>query len=243
MALIYGHRGARGERPENTIEGFLHAKAAGVAGIETDIAMTADFVPVLHHDPGLADGRLICEMGFLSLKGIPSLEAALLAVREIDWLLEIKTFPPNPETSQPPAVMVEKTLAAMAAARIPAGRICILAFDWAVLRELAIQAPDVRRVCLTEPETQAARELWWGLGLTGSTPQAVAATGAYAWSAFHETLTAAQIAEAHALGLKVFAWTVNDENDFNRLAPLVDGIITDHPSRFIPPRYCHTPRN
>jgi glycerophosphoryl diester phosphodiesterase len=59
MATIYGHRGARAERPENTIEGFVHAVARGVAGIETDIALSADFCPVLHHDPEFSDGRRI----------------------------------------------------------------------------------------------------------------------------------------------------------------------------------------
>ena len=55
-AAIYGHRGARAERPENTMDGFLHAAATGVAGIETDIALSADACPVLHHDPELPDG-------------------------------------------------------------------------------------------------------------------------------------------------------------------------------------------
>ncbi len=242
MALIFGHRGARGERPENSIAGFLHAKAAGVAGIETDIAMTADFVPVLHHDPQLEDGRLIRHLLLSELSGIPKLADAFWALPDMDWLLEIKTFPPSPELSHPPGVVVENVLMALAAAEIPAERIFILAFDWAVLRVVARLAPDLRRVCLTEPETEAARDLWWGEGFAGSTPQAVAATGAYAWSAFHETLDAPRIAEAQALGLKVFTWTVNEPEEFARLAPLVDGVITDVPSRFIRPQF-HTPRN
>ena len=56
-AKIYGHRGAMGERPENTLEGFLYAQSLGVAGIETDIVLTRDLVPVLRHDANLADGR------------------------------------------------------------------------------------------------------------------------------------------------------------------------------------------
>jgi glycerophosphoryl diester phosphodiesterase len=235
MTLIYGHRGARGERGENTIEGFLHAKSAGVDGIETDIALTADFVPVLHHDPELADGRLIRDLNFAELSGVPSLAEALRAVHT-EWLLEIKTFPPAPEKSQPPALVVEKVLEAVGSARLPAERLCILAFDWAVLRELAAREPKIRRVCLTEPQTEAARDLWWGPGFAGaSTPRAVAQTGAYAWSAFHETLAAPQIAEARAMGLKIFTWTVNHADEFARLAGLVDGVITDFPSRFIPP--------
>jgi len=242
MTVIYGHRGARGERAENTIEGFLHAKSVGVGGIETDIALTADFVPVLHHDPELADGRLIRNLNFSELRGTPSLADALRTV-DTDWLLEIKTFAPAPEKSHPPALVVEKVLEDIAGAKIPAARLCILAFDWAVLREVAAQAPEIRRVCLTEPETEAARDLWWGPGYAAATtPQAVAQTGAYAWAAFHETLTAPQIAEARALGLKIFTWTVNGAEDYARLAGLVDGIITDVPSKFIPPPR-QTPKN
>jgi len=238
QALIYGHRGARGERPENTIEGFLHAQAVGAAGIETDIAMTADFVPVLHHDPQLADGRLIRNFSRLQLPVMPTLSEAFFAVPHIDWLLEIKTFPPRPETAHPPAALVENVLAVIAAAAIPESRLSILAFDWSVLREVAARAPKIRRVCLTEPDTEAARDLWWGAGFSGATtPLAVAATGADAWSAFHETLTEAKIAEARALGLKIFAWTVNRPEDIARLAPLVDGIITDFPEKIIPPRH------
>jgi len=234
QALVYGHRGARGERAENTIEGFLHAQAVGVAGIETDIAMTADFVPVLHHDPQLKDGRLIRDLRFSELSGIPTLAEAFFSVPDIEWLLEVKTFPPFPEKSHPPAAVVDKVLAAVAAAEIPETRLRILAFDWAVLREVAVRAPKIRRVCLTEPETEAARDLWWGGGFgTASTPEAVAATGADAWAGFYETLTEAKIAEARALGLEIFAWTVNGAEDFARLAPLVDGVITDFPARFM----------
>ena len=48
-----GHRGARGLYPENTLEGFVRAAALGVDGIEIDIAMTADDVVVVTHDPAL----------------------------------------------------------------------------------------------------------------------------------------------------------------------------------------------
>lgn len=50
---LHGHRGCRGLRPENTIAGIQHALALGVSGVEIDIAVTADGIPVLHHDPVL----------------------------------------------------------------------------------------------------------------------------------------------------------------------------------------------
>ncbi|MDR3529909.1 MAG: glycerophosphodiester phosphodiesterase [Rhodopila sp.] len=50
---IRGHRGARALFPENTLEGFLAAAALGVTAFELDVAMTADGVVVVSHDPAL----------------------------------------------------------------------------------------------------------------------------------------------------------------------------------------------
>jgi glycerophosphoryl diester phosphodiesterase len=231
---LYGHRGARGEKPENTLEGFLHAQALGLAGVETDMALTADLVPVLHHNPALEDGRLIKHMKFADLPAeIPSLAQALHAVPGIEWLLEIKTFPDQPEQSYPPSLMVQQMLAVLG--EVPGIALRVLAFDWAVLRALAAQAPWVRRVCLTAPKMAEAREIWWGPGFAGlSVPQAVAAANAHGWAAFQGTLSPAEAEQAQTLGLEVFAWTVNEAEDFYRLAPLVDGIVTDHPARLLP---------
>jgi glycerophosphoryl diester phosphodiesterase len=234
-AAIYGHRGARGECPENTIAGFAHALTAGVTGFETDISLTADLIPVLHHNPDLADGRLIRNLNFASLSGIPTLAQALSQFPNLNWLLEIKTFPPTPEKCFAPALMVEKTLEAIVTSGISPERVSILAFDWSVLREVAAQAPTIPRVCLTAPDTEAEPALWWGVPSPVSTPQAVADTGATAWAAYFETLTAEKIQQARALGLKIYSWTVNDPAQFKRLSPLIDIIMTDHPTRFIPP--------
>jgi len=234
MTAIYGHRGARGEMPENTIEGFRHAQAAGAAGIETDIAVTADFCAVLHHDPELPDGRLIRALNFAALPGIPTLAAALRAIPETDWLLEIKTFPDQPEKTHSAALMVRAVRAALACAALPPSRLHVLAFDWAVLAELRAQAPELRRVCLTAPATEAARKTWWGPGYDAlTTPQAVARAGAQTWAPWFENLTPAHCAEAHARGLQIIPWTVNETADVARLLPLVDGLITDYPSRHV----------
>ncbi|HEY1857429.1 glycerophosphodiester phosphodiesterase [Acidocella sp.] len=233
MATIYGHRGARAERPENTIEGFVHAVARGVAGIETDIALSADFCPVLHHDPEFSDGRRIKDLPRSELPPeVPTLEAALNRLPDIEWLLEIKTFPDAPERSHPPELVATRVLEVLEKA--PAQKIVIFVFDWAVLRAVAAGNPALRRVCLTAPKTAQHRNVWWGPGFDGmSIPQAVAATGAWGWAAEQKSLSQAEIDEAHELGLKIFAWTVNERQDFDRLAPWVDGIITDHPSRFL----------
>jgi glycerophosphoryl diester phosphodiesterase len=49
-----GHRGAAGSAPENTIAGLQMAAALDAPGVELDVMLTADGVPVLHHDVTLA---------------------------------------------------------------------------------------------------------------------------------------------------------------------------------------------
>lgn len=51
---LQGHRGARGLAPENTLAAFERALAIGVSTLETDVHLSADGVPVLHHDPRLS---------------------------------------------------------------------------------------------------------------------------------------------------------------------------------------------
>lgn len=48
--LIIGHRGSMGERPENTASSFRKAISDGADGIEFDIHLTADGIPVVIHD-------------------------------------------------------------------------------------------------------------------------------------------------------------------------------------------------
>ena len=48
--LIYAHRGLSGRYPENTLLAFREALAAGVDGIELDVHVTADGIPVVIHD-------------------------------------------------------------------------------------------------------------------------------------------------------------------------------------------------
>ena len=48
--IAFGHRGARAHAPENTLAGFELALKLGATGLESDIWVTADGVPVLDHD-------------------------------------------------------------------------------------------------------------------------------------------------------------------------------------------------
>ncbi|MCP5056149.1 MAG: hypothetical protein GY937_05410 [bacterium] len=48
--LLFGHRGASGERPENTLPAFEHAVREGVAALETDVHLTRDGEVAVFHD-------------------------------------------------------------------------------------------------------------------------------------------------------------------------------------------------
>ena len=47
-----------------------------------------------------------------------------------------------------------------------------------------------------------------------------------------QIITEASVAAAHALGLEIHAWTINDEAEMERLLDLgVDALMTDFPAR------------
>ncbi len=48
--LIIGHRGLRGHAPENTLRSFQMALASGADGVEMDVQISKDGVPVVFHD-------------------------------------------------------------------------------------------------------------------------------------------------------------------------------------------------
>lgn len=53
----FAHRGAKAYAPENTLEAFALALRLGASGLESDVWLTADGVPVLDHD-GVVKARL-----------------------------------------------------------------------------------------------------------------------------------------------------------------------------------------
>jgi glycerophosphoryl diester phosphodiesterase len=69
---VIGHRGNRAYAPENTIESFTQAVNLGADAIEFDVRLSADGIPVVHHDPTLnrtTDGiGEIARTSFVKLK-------------------------------------------------------------------------------------------------------------------------------------------------------------------------------
>lgn len=267
---IQGHRGARALFPENTLEGFVAAAALGVKAFELDVAMTADGVVVVTHDPALnpdttrdASGAWLPERGptIYSLTRaalcqydvgrirpgsrtaalfpvqapndgarIPTLADVLKALPDARFTIEVKTNPEHPDWTARPQALTDASLAIIDAARATP-RIILESFDWRVQRHVRRTRPDIRLAWLTSATTVRGATLWWdGAAPTKSVPTSVAAEGGPIWAPDHIDLSESQIQEAHALGLSVLAWTVNQPDDMRRLIDWgVDGLISDRP--------------
>jgi glycerophosphoryl diester phosphodiesterase len=157
--------------------------------------------------------------------------------------IETKIEPTDPEGTVPPDRFVLALLSALRGADMDT-RVTVQSFDWRTLVLLRKLAPEIALVALTDQQPdedtmevgQPGASPWLG-GLDvddygGSVPKTVAALGARTWSPHARDLAPAAIAEAHALGLALVPWTVNERADMEAaLAAGVDGLITDYPDR------------
>jgi glycerophosphoryl diester phosphodiesterase len=69
--LGFAHRGASADAPENTLPAFRLALAAGCSGLESDVWLTADGVPALHHGGTLRRGLRRVPIGALPAAALP----------------------------------------------------------------------------------------------------------------------------------------------------------------------------
>lgn len=162
---------------------------------------------------------------------IPTLAAILAAIPNARFTIEVKTHPAHPQRTATAQALADATLAVIDDAGA-VERVMVEAFDWRVQRHIRPRRPDVRLAWLTSAETVRDAALWWDGATTPSvSAAAVAAEGGPVWAPGFETLTEAAVKEAHALGLSVLPWTVNQSADMRRLIDWgVDGLISDRPN-------------
>lgn len=161
---------------------------------------------------------------------IPTLASVLAALPKARLTIEVKTDPTQPALTASPQALTEATLSVIDQANA-AHRVIVESFDWRVQRHIRKTRPDITLAWLTRPETVRNAALWWaGTLATESVAAMVAAEGGPVWAPDHTGLTQAHIQEAHALGLAVLPWTVNQPSDMRRLIAWgVDGLISDRP--------------
>ena len=157
--------------------------------------------------------------------------------------IETKITPASGDMTPDPERFARAVVDAVRAAKM-SERVTVQSFDWRTLREVKKLAPGMSTACLkiesqnmntVTPDTSGASPWHGGLKREdheGSLPRMVQAAGCNIWSPFWRNVTPENIAETHALKLKIIPWTVNDPAEIERLAALgVDGIITDYPDR------------
>ncbi|HEY3178048.1 MAG TPA: glycerophosphodiester phosphodiesterase family protein [Casimicrobiaceae bacterium] len=213
---LEGHRGARGLAPENTMAALRKGLSIGVTTIETDMAITKDGVVVIAHDRDLNPAIARDASGqWLSARG-PAIRTLTLS--------ELRTYDigrVNPDSDYGRQFPLQ------------------LASDgerYPTLDDLiALVKPTTVRIDIVKADASGRSPWHAGLVLVdygGSMPKLVQAAGCAVWSAQARSLSRDRIDDAHALKLKVLAWTVNDRAEMARLIDLgVDGLITDYPDR------------
>jgi glycerophosphoryl diester phosphodiesterase len=156
-------------------------------------------------------------------------------------LVEIKTSPEEPGMTPAPEALAEKVVQLLRAEGA-AGRSLVLSFDWRNLVHVQKIAPELPTVYLTltgrgldnlKPGQPGASPWTAGIDVDdvgGSAPRAVKAAGGTIWAPHFSQLDSRTLAEARALGLKVYVWTVDKPEDMLRMIALkVDGIISNRP--------------
>jgi glycerophosphoryl diester phosphodiesterase len=250
--LAFAHRGGAGLAPENSWSAFERAVALGYRYLETDVRATADGVALTFHDATLA--RVTGHPGRLARMSYARVARALIGGKEPIPRLE-DVLAAWPDTRFNIDVKDALAIAPLAAAlrRTNAwDRVCVVSFSAARLR--ATRRVLDRPVCMAAPPFGAAVVRIGGLrnapGIRGTRQRVTwlrAAGHAQAARPAPRLLTGwlaragvrclqvpaalvspALLSRAHALGLDVHAWTVNDRPTMERLLDLgVDGIMTD----------------
>lgn len=248
--LVIAHRGASGHAPEHTLAAYDLALAMGADYIEQDIALTLDGVLVCLHDDSLdrtargdaanCTGQVAsktlaqlktCDMGSWFNETyperaraeyvgqvMPTLEEVFQRYGQVNYYIETKTLgSPRP---------MEQELLRL--------------INQYNLREGAVTRRQVLVQSFTPESLQRMRALDAQLPLIqllfGGTNAAVIESAAqYSFGIGPPTgdATAANIASAHAAGLAVHPYTVNETADLQSIGDLcVDGLFTNFPDRY-----------
>jgi glycerophosphoryl diester phosphodiesterase len=215
--LIYAHRGASANHPENTLRAFRHALAIGVDGIELDVHATADGIPVVIHDrdierttdgAGYVDEMPLAELATFDAgdgERVPTLAEVLALVGDAAQLdIEIK------------GAGIERAVLEVLA-EYPAVTWAISSFDWNTLRTVRRLNP----VAEFWPLAERVDDDLFAIAAELGSPAVSLFAGAYT------TETAPKLRDA---SLRVVVWTVNDPREARRVADLgAFALCTDDP--------------
>ncbi|MDP2243652.1 glycerophosphodiester phosphodiesterase family protein [Pseudomonas sp.] len=230
MTHIYGHRGAKGEAPENTLISFQQCLKHGVRRCELDLHQSRDGELMVIHDPTLKRttghrGKVIEHdaaaltrydareggPGWISPCPIPRLAELFEECDFEHWQLEVKS------ASKVRAAQMVEAIAALTARYDLTDKVTVTSSSREVLGALKRLTPQLARGLVAE-------YAWLD-------PLKVAQRYDCSLLALNWTLcTPERLLKAQKAGLHVSVWTVNDPALMRRLADFgVDSLITDFP--------------
>jgi glycerophosphoryl diester phosphodiesterase len=216
----FAHRGARAHAPENTLESFRLALKLGATGLESDVWLTADGVPVLDHD-GVVGGRLSRR------RPIGSLDQAALPAH-VPTLRDLyaecgSAFALSLDVKDPAAADATVAIAREMGA---ADRLWLCHPDWQLVASWRATYPDVRLVDSTRvrtmrngPERRAAE---------------LANAGIDAVNLHHTDWSGGLTTLFHRFGVLCFGWDAQLDRVLDGLLDLgIDGVYSDHVDRMV----------
>jgi len=222
MATIYAHRGVSAEFPENTLAAFRRALELGVDGIELDVHLSADGVPVVMHDETVdATTNGSGAIAVMTVAELKSLDAG--NGERVPTLAEVIELVGG-------AVHVNIEVKAATAGHVvltvtdafPSLRFAISSFNHDVLRAIRAERDDVElwplAPCLSDGLLDVAADL--------------KSTQVNLWDA----MVNRDVVDACVRSrLGVWVWTVNDPIRVDELVALgATGICTDDPAKVLP---------
>lgn len=233
-ARVFGHRGAMGYAPENTMASFRRAVELGVDAIELDVHLTADDRVVVIHDhflertttgSGLVRERTLAEIEALDAGGhfgpefvgerVPTLDETLAWMRGrcvVD--VEIKGGP------APYPGIAERVVDALERHDMLESAI-VISFDHPTARRVKALAPGLATGVLYSCRPVDAVALARAAGADALLPH---------WS----YCAAEDVERAHADGLSVHPWATSEPTEIAALLRIgVDSVASNHPDRVV----------
>lgn len=225
--IPFAHRGGAADGVENTLLQFRRAIETGYRYLETDVHATADGKLVAFHDSTLdrvTDGAgRIADLPWADVRHarvagkepVPLFEELLETFPEARWNVDLKAEP----ALHPLLELIERTGTW--------DRICVGSFSEArVVRAQRLAGPRLATSYGTRGVLNLRLRSW---GVPAALRRsAVAAQVPEAQNGI-QVVDHRFVRTAHARGLQVHVWTINDPDAMHRLLDLeVDGIMTDH---------------
>jgi glycerophosphoryl diester phosphodiesterase len=242
--LIIGHRGASAVAPENTMAAFREALAVGADGIEFDVRLTRDGVPVVIHDStlrrtgGLPDRVADLTWAEISKvdvgswfdesfanETVPSLAELFTLFQSNNSTLYLEMKCDSPSEQRP---LAEACVRAIEEHSLKE-RVIVECFQLPALKILKQIDPDIKTVALFEPAFTNPSVLSDQRLINQATD-----VGAVALALHYRLARESLVQKAKAAGLHVAIWTVDDPAWLERARAIgIDALITNNPAAML----------